>query len=265
MKYLKRWNILSEELKPSTYLSAADKLSKIGHKKRPEELKKWARKRSEIESISTAKELGQYKVRFLNNTEWTDADCYIALSFDNYQLEQDYGSWLRGEISNMYIGLSFGVIPINEESEEALNSEFSKQHGDQSSGIYWISFIWLHLTENAERIDGVTPQELLTINGIKIPKNKMDLVDIIIPKGHCNFDDSDNVYFSDRKSALRFKKALIDIFEGKIIYNETTEDPGGLKGIIMDEICSERHFSLDDFVRFIKSLSRIRINSLYKD
>jgi len=261
MKYLKNWKILFEELKPSTYLSAADELSKIGHKKRPEELKKWAYKRSEIESIKTAKELGEYKVRFWDSG-WKDVDCYIALSFDKYQFEEDYRYWLKGEVSNIYMNLSFGVIPINKESDAALSSDFSKQ----STGIYWITNILLHLTENVERVSGETQQNLLTINGIKIPKNKMDLVDIIIPKAICEFDDNiGNIFFSDRKSAIRFKKALIDIFEGKIIYNETEENPGGLKGIIMDEICSERHFGLDDFVRFIKSLSRIRINSLYKD
>ena len=37
MKHIKTY----EELKPETYLSAADKLSKLGHDKRPEVLKSW--------------------------------------------------------------------------------------------------------------------------------------------------------------------------------------------------------------------------------
>jgi hypothetical protein len=266
MKYLKNWKILSEELKPSTYLSAADKLSKVGHKKRPEELKKWAYKRSEVESINIAKDLGEYKLKFWSNQQgfksgWKSVDCYIALSFDKYQFEEDYRYWLKGETSNIYINFSFGVIPINEESDTAISSEFNKQ----KTGIYWITNIYLHLTENAERTGGETSQNLLTINDIKIPKNKMDLANMIIPKGICDFDNNNNIFFSDRKSAIKFKKTLIDIFEGRIIYNETSEDPGGLKGIIFDEICSEREFTLDDFVRFIKSLNRIRINSLYQD
>jgi len=38
MRYLRKYN---EELKSDTYKSAADKLNKMGHVKRPEELMKW--------------------------------------------------------------------------------------------------------------------------------------------------------------------------------------------------------------------------------
>ena len=38
MRYLRKYN---EELKSDTYKSAADKLAKMGHVKRPEDLMKW--------------------------------------------------------------------------------------------------------------------------------------------------------------------------------------------------------------------------------
>ena len=48
MRYLKKYN---EELKSDTYKSAADKLARMGHVKRPEELMKWhdiAKEKEEI-------------------------------------------------------------------------------------------------------------------------------------------------------------------------------------------------------------------------
>ena len=39
MRYLKKYN---EELKPETYLSAAQKLQKLGHQRRPEALRAYA-------------------------------------------------------------------------------------------------------------------------------------------------------------------------------------------------------------------------------
>ena len=66
MRYLRKYN---EELKSDTYKSAADKLAKMGHVKRPEELMKFhvlAKEREKEEAkrkaIEEASELGTYKM-----------------------------------------------------------------------------------------------------------------------------------------------------------------------------------------------------------
>ena len=51
----------------------------------------------------------------------------------------------------------------------------------------------------------------------------------------------------------------------RIIYGETTENPGGIKEFILDFLCSEQNRSLEEFERIIKSISRINVNKLYKD
>jgi hypothetical protein len=90
---------------------------------------------------------------------------------------------------------------------------------------------------------------------------------VMEPRGSVSLEDYGEFYpvFSNRSSAVRFKKALIDIFDGKIVLRETDENPGGVKGMLMDELCSERERSLKEFIAFIDSLKKISINSLYKD
>ena len=53
MKYLKRFN---EELRPRTYLSAAKKLTTIGHTDRANTLKDWANETEKREEITKWKE-----------------------------------------------------------------------------------------------------------------------------------------------------------------------------------------------------------------
>jgi hypothetical protein len=76
---------------------------------------------------------------------------------------------------------------------------------------------------------------------------------------------SSTVFFSDRKSALKFKNDLRAVFGGDIVVGKKPGNPGGVKEIVMDELCSERDISFDEFERFIKSIDIFSINSLYKD
>ena len=70
MKYLKRFN---EELRPRTYLSAAKKLTAIGHTDRAKELKDWAEETEKREEIAKWKDrlqdyglFGTYKMNIVN-------------------------------------------------------------------------------------------------------------------------------------------------------------------------------------------------------
>jgi hypothetical protein len=234
-----------EELDSSTYLSAADKLAKLGHKKRPIDLRNWS-------NIITAKQLGKYDMLIGKNV----VECYIVLKLDIDQLKEDYESWKSQESSTINISFNLGIMPINIEDLPTTWTNLSKD------SPIWVSYFEVNFTSNAERYGGNTSHKLLTDNEIKIPIDSNELLDIAIPSSYCHLDHNQ---FANRKSAVRFKKVLIDIFSGEIIYNPTSENPGGLKGILMDELCSERDFSIYDFIRFIKSLSRINVNTLYKD
>ena len=81
MRYLRKYN---EELKADTYKSAADKLTKMGHVKRPEELMKWhvvAKEKEKNEAkrkaIEEASELGVYKMVINNRGEKFTGDFYV--------------------------------------------------------------------------------------------------------------------------------------------------------------------------------------------
>ena len=85
MKYLRKYN---EELKADTYKSAADKLAKMGHVKRPEELMKWhvvskqrEKEEAKRKALEEASELGTYKMTIDNRGEKFTGDFYIYFYF----------------------------------------------------------------------------------------------------------------------------------------------------------------------------------------
>ena len=96
MKYLKRFN---EELKPSTYMSAAKKLTAIGHTGRAEELKDWAEETEKREEVTKWKErlqdygpFGTFKVNIVNpeTEEKFTGDFYLDVNFDELGFEDNF-------------------------------------------------------------------------------------------------------------------------------------------------------------------------------
>ena len=253
MKYLKRYN---EELKSDTYKSAADKLAKMGHKQRPEELMKWHEitKQKEIESIklevlNDCKQLGTYQLSLSYRKDGQNfdykGDFYINLAFDNYNLYDQYPEWKNGE-SNLWIGFSFGVIPVNEDGKKFCKEVVEPIIGLNSDKLtYWLGAFWLNISRS------INP------DGEPLRFHPED-------KGY--FEEFEGTWhLTNRSSAMRFKDALYKIFNGDIIVRETPEMPGGMKEQIIDELCNERPHDIDEYEDIMNSIKKINLNKLYKD
>ncbi len=267
MKHIKTY----EELKPETYLSAADKLSKMGHVKRPEVLKSWSvdiKRKNLIKSINSIGQfeieigVGNYDSKSYNDTKEV-GQFYIYLSLDKEDLHTQISDWKEYDAGSCWLPLDLALVPVDQESEQVVKN-FRTVYFNEKIGVYFINRIWLNLTMPYSLVTDSQLSEL----GIKKPINVEDLKGQIFPSGELDIsNDSHEVYltFKDRKNAIKFKKALIDIFDGNVDYRHTTDNPGGLKDEIMDELYDEYGLTTGELIRFINSIKKIRVNDLYKD
>ena len=247
----------NEELKYQSYQSAADKLSKLGHVKRSTELQKWADEIKKRESDAKtkmskedAKQLGTFQMKITGNKQNIEGDFYISFYFNTDTIDDQFYNWYDG--GALWLEFPFAVIPVNDETKAKMIEGVEPNYGKPNNGMYYFQSMYLNFSE---AINSDSDSE----------EDKKSWV--MKPRGSVSLEDYGEFYpvFSNRSSAVRFKKALIDVFEGKIVLRETEKDPGGVKGMLMDELCSERDRTLDEFISFIDSLKKISINSLYKD
>ena len=196
MKYLKRFN---EELRPRTYLSAAKKLTAMGHTDRANALKNWAGETEKREEMTKWKEklqeyspFGIYKVNVVNpeSGEMFTADFALDISFDELAFEDGFEFEKEKDpnnINGVSIFFFIGLVPTSEElikkCEEVMpESEFG-------NGMFWGMFF---------NID------------FKVQNGR-----VILDKfGLGDYDEglSGNVSFADRASAGKFKTLLKNIF-----------------------------------------------------
>jgi hypothetical protein len=144
MKYLKRFN---EELRPRTYLSAAKKLTDIGHADRAKTLKDWAgetEKRDEMikwkEQLKNYSPFGTYKVNIVNpeSGEKFTGDFALDVNFDELAFEDNFEYEKEKDpnnVNSVSIFFFVGLIPTSEEvirkCEEIMpESEFG-------NGMFW--------------------------------------------------------------------------------------------------------------------------------
>lgn len=246
----------NEELKSDTYKSAADKLSKMGHIKRPEELMKWhaiSKQREadakKLEVLNDCKQMGVYQL-YLGyskggNTFDYKGDFYINLVFDPYDLDERYSEWKEGE-NNLWVNFSFGIIPVNEDGKkfcEEVIKPIIGTGGDQIT--YWLGAFWLNISRT------INPD----IEGVRFR-----------PIGKGYFEEYEGKWhLSNRASAIKFKNTLYKIFNGDIIVRETSERPGGMKEEIIDNLCNEKPHDIDEYEDIMNSIKGINLNNLYKD
>lgn len=250
----------NEELKPQTYISAADKLTKLGHIKRPEQLKAWAEtiKQREIDAkhkmtLEEAKKLGQFQLRFTaGGSEIRFANCYIQLYFNSdYYLSEMLPEWLDGQRNSLWTQFMFGVHPVSEEDLEVLDWYVRgdiKSYTNRANEIIWLQDIYINLTN----------QNYKDENGIKLP---------MVPTGAVSIESSEfsNIYFSNRREAIKFRNLLVGLFEGDIDYIQPNGK--GFKEDIIETWCEhdERPVELSELEDFIDKLRTTRLNSLYVD
>ena len=249
----------NEDLDPRTYISAADKLKNLGHIKRPEQLRAWAEVVRQRErdakhkmALEEAKKLGQFQLRFVRGGEIRFADCYIQLYFSSdYYLSEMLPEWLEGERDTLWPQFMFGVHPVSEEDLEVLDWYVGgdvKQYTNGNNGIIWLQDVYINLTN----------QSHIAPDGVKLP---------MVSTGAVSIEGSEfsEVYFSNRREAIKFRNLLVDLFEGDIDYIQ----PNGkdFKEDILETWCDheERPVELSELEDFIDKLRVVRLNSLYRD
>ena len=250
----------NEELKPQTYISAADKLKNLGHIKRPEQLRAWAEtiKQREVEAkhkmtLEQAKKLGQFQLRFVGRgSEIRFANCYIQLYFNSdYYLSEMLPEWLDGERNSLWSQFMFGVHPVSSEDLEVLNW-FSggdiKGYKNSNNGIIWLQDVYINLTN----------QSHIAPDGVKLPMVSSGVVSI-------ESSEFSDVYFANRREAIKFRNLLVGLFEGDIDYIQPNDKD--FKEDIIETWCDheERPVELSELEDFIDKLRMTSLNKLYRD
>jgi hypothetical protein len=249
----------NEDLDPRTYISAADKLKSLGHINRPEQLRAWVEVVRQRErdakhkmTLEQAKKLGQFQLRFVKGSEIRFVNCYIQLYFNSdYYLSEMLPEWLDDERNSLWPQFMFGVHPVSEEDLEVLNWYVGgdvKGYTNSNNGIIWLQDVYINLTN----------QNCKDEDGVKLP---------MVSTGAVSIEGSEfsEVYFSNRREAIKFRNLLVGLFEGDIDYIQ----PNGkdFKEDIIETWCDheERPVELSELEDFIDKLRMTSLNKLYRD
>jgi hypothetical protein len=252
MKYLKRFN---EELRPRTYLSAAKKLTDIGHTDRAKALKDWAgetEKREEMvkwkEQLQNYSPFGIYKMNVVNpeTGEKLTTDFALDVNFDELAFEDNF-EYEKEKDPNNVNGVSIfffiGLIPT---SEDILRKcEEVMPEPEFGNGMFWGMSCGIDF---------------------KVQNGEVILEKFILD----DYDDnlSGNVSFADRASAGKFKNLLKSIFTNpELNYPSGYTDANSLYQkleqviLIQQGFSSDYGFELKNVADFINTQSP---NTMYK-
>jgi hypothetical protein len=248
----------NEELNPSTYLSAADKLKKMGHIRRPEVLTAYAKEIEQREKdarknrvFEEAKKLGEFQLKLERRGEVKFSNCYLSLLFNDSFYKEALSEWLDADRENLWMGIMQGVHPVGEEDAANLEWYFGddiSNYTNSHNGIIWLQDIYICLSNS----------DYISAEGQKLPMR---------PTGQISIEGSEfsEVYFANRREAIRFKNLIVGLFEGDIEYIQ----PNGLdfKEQLLEELCEndERPVELPELEELIDKLRVTRLNNLYRD
>ena len=238
MKYLKRFN---EELKGSTFRSAATKLKQLGH----------IRRSQEIESHAIDVEEREEKARIEQRTKWLKEQGPFRLQY----YKSRYNAATKSYYSDLLCEGNFYIEP-SFDSDWFSDSGYDYRHEDRKYGL----FMYFEF--------GTTPADVETATAWKEIESKLSEESYdgmyygtrmgieIIPEGHAGVSsngrcfwearDNDQFIFANRSEAMRFKKLLIEAIEGKI---EWGKNKWNEKGIMS---CFDRYFLRESNYRQIK-------------
>ena len=268
MRYLKKYN---EELKPETYLSAAQKLQSLGHQRRPEALRVYAeeikqrqKEERKAKTLEEAKKLGEYDVKFGDFV----GKCYIYFSWINDDFDECVQEFKSEDGSSLWLKFSMGFIPVDEETLYSFNeaetrtgypnSKISYSISPSDNGVWWIQDFGINLSKSVG---------LINQNDISLYPDIEEATEELIPGGDVYLDGIEfpAFYFADRANAQKFKTMLHKLFNSEIIFNADSNRPGGMVEMIREEIVGEYGFGFNEYLRVVESIKRIRVNSLYRD
>ena len=228
MKYLKRFN---EELKGSTFRSAATKLKQLGHIRRSQEIESHAidveerEEKARIEQRTQwLKEQGPFRLQYYkvswnsatkshNNDLLCEGNFYIEPSFDgDWFSDSGYDYRQEDRKYGLFMYFEFGTTPADVETATAWKEIESKLSEEAYDGMYYGTRMGIEIIPEGHA--GVTSN------------------------GRCFWEarDNDQFIFANRSEAMRFKKLLIEAIEGKI---EWGKNKWNEKGIMT---CFDRYF-----------------------
>ena len=275
MKHLKTIN----ELKSSTYKSAATKLKQMGHIRRSGELEEWTKEvqnkekdARELQNYNEFKHDVPFKINLVK-VKWDGAtktrkhdimitgNFYLKPSFDNSWAQDQYNDNADEDGTTEYtyhMPFEVGIMAADEETKEKFRAIEENLSDEVYEGVYWSQRLYYKL-----------------ING-----GSND----IQPTGDYSWEprESDEIMFENRAEALRFKKMFVDAVHGRNTFGNSKWVPSmheELKKFFLgdwlqrynretskyDKIESSETFNEEAFQRFLDSTNKMSINQLYRN
>jgi hypothetical protein len=209
MKYLKRFN---EELKVSTYKSAANKLTSMGHKRRGAEMLDYSTQREKEEERMRLQETRDEMSRFepfnliIKGSEEKRGKFYIMPSVEIDWFKDMIYDWVGdGMEYSCSLPFEFGIMEADEETEETFKDFNWSQ--EQWTGVIYPNRMYLSVTNaNSPAFDSY---------------------------------DRDIFHFTTRADAMRFKKMFVDLLEEKNDWYFKKWNPNGVVSRIKEVVSPE--------------------------
>lgn len=267
MKYLRLFN---EELMPSTYINAANKLKNYKHHGRASELENWAsivRDREHNRKIKELKEKlskrGTFTCSIYSNIDDIfTGNFYIDFDVDEYSFLDNisYAFMSKSESDeylyehNIGIPIWVGFMPADDETAKGLQGlGLSDSHlYINSSGLIYSMSIDLGLT---------TVSTTITIDKKRCTYFNPE-------KSYLGFGTQDayEVLFSDRRNAIKFKRLFIDMITNKSELSDAIKKAFDKARNNKDSGGYDDQVPEDAYERLISSISsRFSINKFYRD
>ena len=275
MKHLKTIN----ELKSSTYTSAANKLKQMGHIRRSGELEQWTKEvvnkekdARELANFNSFKHDVPFKINLVK-AKWDSAtktrkhdimvvgNFYLKPSFDNSWAQDQYNDNVQEDGTAEYsyhMPFEIGIMAADEETKEKFRAIESKLSDEVYEGVYWLQRLYYKLINEGSKE--------------------------MTPTGDFSWEcrENDEIVFENRSEALRFKKMFVDAVHGRNTFGNSKWVPNmneQLKKFFLgewlqrynrdtksyDKIDRSDIFNEEAFKRFLDSTNKMSINQLYRN
>lgn len=275
MKHLKSIN----ELKSSTYASAANKLKNMGHIRRSGELEQWTkevqnkeRDARELQNYNEFKHDVPFKINLVK-AKWDSAtktrnheimmtgNFYLKPSFDDDWARDQYNDNVQedGTVEYTYhLPFEIGIMAADEETKEKFRMIEENLSDEVYEGVYWLQRLYYKL----------------------INQGSKDMT----PTGDFSWEcrENDEIVFENRAEALRFKKMFVDAVHGRNNFGNSKWVPSmneQLKKFFLgewlqrynrdtksyDKVDRSDVFNEEAFKRFLDSTNKMSINQLYRN
>lgn len=263
MKHLKHFN----ELKSYTYRTASDKLKKLGHSKRSAALMDWSDKTKIKEEENQRKErfnlwsnYGIWDMTIANSMYdraakkgyyqfITSGKFVISLNLETDWADERINDWPN---ENFYLSFGLGMAPADEETEKNITNLDKKNSDLVYNKALWPQWYDIKLSKDVN-IDGASYEKIIKPEGVY----------------SISYNDGVVALFDNRQNTFKFRKLLIDIFEGrvKMITDKNCVDMLTQTKNVFDKMQDRGIIksSKESFDEFVLSIRKMSLNNLYKE